>query len=299
MSGQAEKKKLRKSKPFVMANDQIQLEQQPVSQIVQPQAFIQQPPFYAYSMNPMMAAIQMPQPVYMPAPAPLQSAPAKPMVQANVDGNKPAKAKQALKPNSKPFDSSKQDQGKKQEAQDYFTGFEQITKDSPIGVESYAKHYMQYDGRDHTLQAQINDDQGEDDYDYQSEMFQEFLKQHPEARQQIDQDQGGQEFMDLYNQVDELMDEFDEQADFVKSLKDCTCCKGYVNRCKGAICKQLGQCQCRAREEMEEQAVQHFIPECKDCTCCKGYVYTCLGEKCKKQQSCFCFEEATSEIKGD
>ena len=158
---------------------------------------------------------------------------------------------------------------------------------------------MQYDGRDHTLQAQINADQGEDDYDYQSEMFQEFLKQHPEARQQIDQDQGGQEFMDLYNQVDELMDEFDEKADFVKSLKDCTCCKGYVNRCKGVICKQLGQCQCRAREEMEEQAVQHFIPECKDCTCCKGYVYTCLGEKCKKQQACFCFEETPSEIKGD
>ena len=151
------------------------------------------------------------------------------------------------------------------------------------------KYYKQYDGRDHTLQAQINDDYYNDE-EYQNELFQQFLMLHPEMRQQMGS--GEDEDMELYNQVEELMAEFDEpdESEFVKSLKDCTCCKGFVYKCKGAICKQLGQCQCKAREELEEQAVQHFIPECKDCTCCKGYVYTCLGEKCKNQPACFCFE---------
>lgn len=64
---------------------------------------------------------------------------------------------------------------------------------------------------------------------------------------------------------------------FKKQFSNCDCCKGYVDDCNGAVCIDLGTCQCVVRAEMEdeEEDVIEMIEECKDCNCCKGRVYEC------------------------
>ena len=43
---------------------------------------------------------------------------------------------------------------------------------------------------------------------------------------------------------------FDAQVDhemgtvFVKDMESCTCCKGFINNCKGEQCQSLGMCFC-------------------------------------------------------
>lgn len=97
----------------------------------------------------------------------------------------------------------------------------------------------------------------------------------------------------LESQIDEIINDLDEEnADhFEESSRSCTCCHGWVNKCKGKICQSLGVCQCMARNEMEQQAVEHFIAECKDCACCRGYVYVCMGPACQAKGSCVCFTD--------
>ena len=100
----------------------------------------------------------------------------------------------------------------------------------------------------------------------------------------------------LEEQIDEIINDLEDEEEsnperFVEAMKDCTCCHGYVNKCKSLMCRNLGQCQCMVHSEMESEAVEHFIPECADCTCCHGKVYTCMGQKCKENKVCICFTE--------
>ena len=52
---------------------------------------------------------------------------------------------------------------------------------------------------------------------------------------------------------------FDAQVDqdmgtiFMKSIEDCSCCKGFVNNCKGKACDNLGMCFCIAARMHEDQ----------------------------------------------
>jgi len=71
-----------------------------------------------------------------------------------------------------------------------------------------------------------------------------------------------QEFMDDYDPMyDEFEQDFDQMYEggieddvnyFHQNSKGCDCCKGYINKCKGGICKALGYCHCYA-SEIEEQ----------------------------------------------
>ena len=103
-----------------------------------------------------------------------------------------------------------------------------------------------------------------------------------------------QDFEDMYHDahIAEIINDLDEDEEekFEEKMKNCSCCHGFVYKCKGKICYNLGICQCMARTEMETQAAEHFIPECQDCTCCRGYVYTCLGKECQGKKACICFE---------
>jgi hypothetical protein len=47
-------------------------------------------------------------------------------------------------------------------------------------------------------------------------------------------------------------DESDDDKWFPK-YKDCTCCKGYVYKCEGDVCKSLGSCFCKAQEDFEPE----------------------------------------------
>ena len=104
-------------------------------------------------------------------------------------------------------------------------------------------------------------------------------------------------FEDYYNtnQIDQIIDDLDEgkpkEDTFEERMKSCTCCRGFIYKCKGKMCYNLGVCQCQVRTEMEAVAEEHFIPECKDCACCRGYVYTCMGVQChQNKKGCICFE---------
>ena len=50
--------------------------------------------------------------------------------------------------------------------------------------------------------------------------------------------------------IDEFFedDESDEDNWFTK-YKECTCCKGYIYKCKGEVCQSLGVCYCKAHED--------------------------------------------------
>ena len=104
------------------------------------------------------------------------------------------------------------------------------------------------------------------------------------------------QFQDLYmdshiNQIINDLDDGGKKEDmFDEKMQACTCCHGFIYKCKGKMCYNLGVCQCMVRNEMEAEAQEHFIPECKDCPCCRGYVYTCLGSQCQGRKSCICFD---------
>ena len=50
------------------------------------------------------------------------------------------------------------------------------------------------------------------------------------------------------NEMEQLNEYY---SSFVAESKDCPCCNGYTNACKGTICKDLGQCYCKAVRETE------------------------------------------------
>ena len=36
----------------------------------------------------------------------------------------------------------------------------------------------------------------------------------------------------------------DDNLNYIKELEYCTCCKGFINNCRGIACKNLGVCFC-------------------------------------------------------
>ena len=40
---------------------------------------------------------------------------------------------------------------------------------------------------------------------------------------------------------------------FMPAFEGCSCCKGFVNNCKGKICENLGMCFCIAAHMHEDQ----------------------------------------------
>ena len=93
------------------------------------------------------------------------------------------------------------------------------------------------------------------------------------------------------SEIDQIIKDMNEAEEdtFDNKYAGCKCCKGYIYKCKDKLCNRLGKCRCAMAQDMENEAVEHFITECKDCTCCRGYVYTCIGKDCEDLKSCVCF----------
>lgn len=60
-----------------------------------------------------------------------------------------------------------------------------------------------------------------------------------------------QESMAELNAFDE--EESDEDKWFPQ-FKDCYCCKGLIYKCDGEVCKNLGVCFCKAKEDYDDEA---------------------------------------------
>ena len=56
---------------------------------------------------------------------------------------------------------------------------------------------------------------------------------------------------DAYEEFEEE-DESDDEKWFPK-YKDCECCKGYIYKCKGSACVNMGACYCKMKEECDDE----------------------------------------------
>ncbi len=57
---------------------------------------------------------------------------------------------------------------------------------------------------------------------------------------------------------DELMEEYESDEDddkFYPAYEKCECCKGYIYKCKGAACLNMGVCYCKIQEECDEEEI--------------------------------------------
>ena len=52
----------------------------------------------------------------------------------------------------------------------------------------------------------------------------------------------------------DLLNEFYEMYD--PACKNCPCCQGHFHACKGAICKELGQCYCKTVKDTEGEGTK-------------------------------------------
>jgi hypothetical protein len=56
----------------------------------------------------------------------------------------------------------------------------------------------------------------------------------------------------------EALEEFNEESDddvdkWFPMYKDCECCKGFVYKCKGPACSDLGKCYCKMQKECDDE----------------------------------------------
>ena len=80
-----------------------------------------------------------------------------------------------------------------------------------------------------------------------------------------DEEYAGEEFdmimKDIINNevMEEIVDEDDEDSDesddekWFPKYKDCECCKGFVYKCVGVACVNMGTCYCKMKEECDDE----------------------------------------------
>ena len=48
-------------------------------------------------------------------------------------------------------------------------------------------------------------------------------------------------------------DESEDEDKWLPKYKDCECCHGFVFKCKGETCADLGQCYCKMKDDCDKQ----------------------------------------------
>jgi len=102
-----------------------------------------------------------------------------------------------------------------------------------------------------------------------SQLEQEFKKDmenlnvNDEDEEEDDDDYGGDEFDMIMKDIinNEVMEEIvdvddDDESDDEKwfpKYKDCECCKGFVYKCNGVACVNMGTCYCKMKEECDDE----------------------------------------------
>ncbi len=63
--------------------------------------------------------------------------------------------------------------------------------------------------------------------------------------------------LDIEEIIEQGLDDYDDEEsdgnEWVPQFKNCSCCKGYINKCSGVICSSLGVCYCKAQEEFDPE----------------------------------------------
>jgi hypothetical protein len=74
-----------------------------------------------------------------------------------------------------------------------------------------------------------------------------------------DEDYEGEEFdmimKDIINNeaLEELEEEESDDEKWFPRFKDCECCKGFIYKCNGTACLNMGTCYCKMKEECDDE----------------------------------------------
>ena len=75
-----------------------------------------------------------------------------------------------------------------------------------------------------------------------------------QVKDQIDmmmRDEIENEVMDELTKEGQVEDDSEDEDKWYPKYKDCECCHGFVYKCPGESCKNLGQCYCKMKDEVE------------------------------------------------
>lgn len=88
---------------------------------------------------------------------------------------------------------------------------------------------------------------------------QEFVPKSQAPQIEDDEDYDGEEFDMIMNDIidNEILEEMEEDESddekWMPKYKDCGCCKGFVYKCSGPACVNMGACHCKMSEECDEE----------------------------------------------
>ena len=75
-----------------------------------------------------------------------------------------------------------------------------------------------------------------------------------EVKDEIDmmvKDEIENEVMNELTKEGHIDDDSEDEDKWFPKYKDCECCKGFVYKCPGESCKNLGQCYCKMKDEVD------------------------------------------------
>ena len=58
--------------------------------------------------------------------------------------------------------------------------------------------------------------------------------------------------------------ESDDEETWIPDYRNCTCCHGFVYKCKGKTCISMGQCYCKMKDDLEKENGENCEPDIKE-----------------------------------
>ena len=77
-----------------------------------------------------------------------------------------------------------------------------------------------------------------------------------EVKDEIDmmvKDEIENEVMNELTKEGQIDDDSEDEDKWFPKYKDCECCHGFVYKCPGESCKNLGQCYCKMKDEVDNE----------------------------------------------
>ena len=106
-----------------------------------------------------------------------------------------------------------------------------------------AKEYIPKEKREIKEKIKVEYVEGDDDDDDEEKVKDEI--------DMIMKDEIEYEVMNELNQKGEFDDDSEDEDKWLPKYKDCECCHGFVYKCPGESCKNLGQCYCKMKDEVD------------------------------------------------
>ena len=64
------------------------------------------------------------------------------------------------------------------------------------------------------------------------------------------------EVMNELTKEGQIDDDSEDEDKWLPKYKDCECCHGFVYKCPGESCKNLGQCYCKMKDDVEGEDIE-------------------------------------------